>query len=80
MHGLFCPTCNIDQHQPIPEKDGLYVCVKCGMILGYYCRNCDKVYVENRLGRRGEDWVCKECDTIQWGYTAYKRKQLGIPE
>lgn len=80
MHGLFCPTCNIDEHQPIPAKDGLYVCVKCGSILGYYCRGCDKVFVENRLGRRGEDWVCKECDTIQWGYTAYKRKQLGIPE
>ncbi len=80
MHGLFCPTCNIDEHQPSPAKDGLYVCVKCGTILGYYCRGCDKVYVENRLGRRGEEWVCKECDTIQWGYTAYKRKQLGLPE
>lgn len=80
MHGLFCPTCNIDEHQPIPAKDGLYVCEKCGSILGYYCRGCDKIFVENRLGRRGEDWVCKECDTIQWGYTAYKRKQLGIHE
>ena len=78
MHGLFCPTCNIDQHQPIPEKDGLYVCIKCGTILGYYCRGCDKVFVENRLGRRGEEWVCKECGTIQRGYTAYKRNHLGI--
>lgn len=80
MRGLTCPNCKTDKHEPIPEKDGLYVCANCGAIIGYYCKGCDKVYLENRLGRRGDEWVCKECNTIQWGYTQYKRKELNLPE
>jgi ribosomal protein L37AE/L43A len=80
MNGLMCPNCKIDKHEPISERDGLYVCSKCGGIIGYYCKGCDKIYLENRLGRRRDEWVCKECNMIQWGYTAYKRKELNIPE
>lgn len=74
MNGLFCPKCNTDKHDPKYEVDGLYVCSQCGQILGYLCRGCDKVYLSNRLGRIGDEWHCKECNRIQWGYTEYKRK------
>lgn len=79
MNGLFCPTCRIDKHKPLYAQDGLYICEKCGGIVGYFCRGCDKVYTENRLGRRGDEWRCKICDTIQWGYTEYKRREMNIP-
>ena len=80
MKGITCPKCGIDDHDPKAELDGLYVCAQCGGIIAYLCRGCDKVYFNNRLGRRGDEWHCKECDVIQWGYTDYKRKQLGLPE
>ena len=78
MNGLFCPNCKIDKHDSAAEKDGLYKCAECNKTLGYYCRGCNKVYIENRLGRRGDEWHCKECNAIQWGYTEYKRLQLGL--
>lgn len=72
MRGLNCPVCNTDNHIPYFERDGLYVCSKCNKVLGYYCKGCDRVYLENRLGLLRDAYVCKECESIQWGYTAWK--------
>lgn len=77
MQGLICPDCKHDKHDPAYEKDNLYVCSSCGKILGYLCRGCDKLYLENRLGRITDYYVCKECGTIQWGYTEYQRNKKG---
>lgn len=73
MRGLTCPVCNTDKHIFKYEIDGLYVCETCGRVLGYLCAGCDKVYLENRLGRHGDVYECKLCGRIQWGYTEYKR-------
>ena len=73
MKGLYCPGCGIDQHQEKYAEDGLYVCEKCGKVLGYLCAGCNKVYLENRLGLHGNVYECKLCGRIQWGYTEYKR-------
>ena len=73
MKGLMCPVCNTDKHDPKYEKDGLYVCSSCEKVLGYYCKGCDRIYLENRLAQHQDTYVCKECGTIQWGYTEYKK-------
>lgn len=73
MRGLNCPDCGTDEYVPEFEIDGLYVCAKCGKKLGYYCSGCDRVYMENRLGKHGDVWECKLCGKIQWGYTEYMR-------
>ena len=76
MKGLFCPRCNTDIHASKYEKDGLYVCSKCGDILGYLCSGCDRVYLENRLALHNDVYVCKVCGAIQWGYTNKKRGEM----
>lgn len=73
MKGLYCSTCNTDNHQPLFEKDGLYVCKACGRVLGYLCFGCDRVYLENRLAFHNNVFVCKVCGVPQWGYTTYKK-------
>lgn len=73
MKGLYCPDCNEDKHVSSYEKDGLFVCYTCGKILGYLCRGCDRVYLENRLAKRHNVYVCKTCGAIQWGYTENKK-------
>ena len=75
MNGLICPECNEDKHVPKYEMDGLFVCQSCGKVLGYLCRGCDTVYLQNRLGKHGDVWECKLCGQIQWGYTEYKRSK-----
>ena len=77
MKGLECPECRTDQHDPKYEKDGLYVCALCGKVLGYLCRGCDKVYLENRLILHDDAYKCKICGSPQWGYTEYKRNKKG---
>lgn len=78
MDGLKCWNCGAEgKHDIEYEKDGLYVCASCGKINGYLCRGCDKVYLENRLIKHGDAYVCKICDRPQWGYTEYKRKEAG---
>ena len=74
MKGLMCPVCNTDKHDPKYEKDGLFVCYTCGKILGYLCKGCDRVYLENRLVLHNNIYRCKECGAIQWGYTAKKQE------
>ena len=74
MRGLFCPDCNTDIHDSKYEIDNLYVCSKCGKVLGYLCTGCDQVYTQNRLGKHGDVYECKICGRIQWGYTEWKRK------
>ena len=75
MKGIYCPVCNTDKHDPRYEKDGLYVCNTCGKVLGYLCKGCDQIYLENRLTEYSNVWICKECNTVQWGYTEYKNKK-----
>ena len=77
MKGLECPLCHHDNHKPIYEKDGLYVCSTCGTVLGYLCKGCDQVYLENRLILHNDAQICKICGTPQWGYTEYKRNKKG---
>ena len=75
MRGLKCPVCNTDNHQPQYEKDGLYVCSKCGKVLGYLCSGCDVVYLENRLIKHTDLYICKVCGRPQYGYTEWKTKK-----
>jgi len=74
MRGLPCPKCGTERHDPKYEADGFYVCSDCGEPIGYLCSGCDRVYLSNRLGLKGDVYVCKECGTIQWGYTEWKKK------
>lgn len=74
MKGLYCPDCKSDKHIFTYEQDGLFVCEKCNKILGYLCRGCDRVYLSNRLTFHQDAYVCKECGSIQWGYTEFKRQ------
>lgn len=75
MRGLNCPNCNTDKHIPTYEKDGLFVCADCGTVLGYLCKGCDRVYLDNRLALYQDVYMCKECGTTQWGYTEWKIKK-----
>lgn len=75
MRGLECPICHTDQHQPHYEQYGLFVCQSCGTVLGYLCKGCDRVYLENHLILHGDAQVCKFCGTPQWGYTEYARNK-----
>ena len=75
MKGLECSVCKTDKHQSTFAKDGFYVCSDCGKPLGYYCKGCDRVYLENRLGFHTDVFVCKVCGEIQWGYTDWKTKK-----
>ena len=74
MKGLFCPNCKTDKHNIKYEKDYFYVCDTCGKPLGYLCKGCDRVYLENRLILHDDLYVCKECGQPQYGYTEWKRE------
>ena len=73
MRGLTCPICNTDTHIRKYEKDYLYVCATCNKILGYFCKGCDEMYLENRLAFYNNAYICKECGRVQWGYTEWKQ-------
>ena len=75
MQGIICPNCNTDDHVREYEIDDLYVCVRCGKVLGYRCSGCEHTYLSNRLGLHGDVYECKICGKIQWGYTEWKRNQ-----
>lgn len=45
--------------------------------MGYlcFCKKCEKIYPETKFGKHGDVYECKECGTVQWDYTDYKREE-----
>lgn len=40
-----------------------------------YCKQCDKFYSSSAFGYRNGAYECKECGTVQWDYTDYKKEE-----
>ena len=75
MLGLTCPNCKTDKHEPRYEKMGFYVCSTCGKVLGYLCKGCDKLYLDNQTIKCNGQYVCRHCLTPHYGYTTWKNTE-----
>ena len=56
----------------LPKQPGELLPDLCsGMIC--YCRTCKKYYSKSEFLRSGNDYVCRNCYTVQLEYSEYKR-------
>jgi len=89
---ITCPVCGdhvffdeyIDKkmylcaHQLPDEKIGnITLRSKCCHCL-IYCNKCEKILDQSEFGKHGDVYECKNCGTVNWPYTDYRREQDGI--
>ena len=81
MLEISCPVCggHIFKKE-LAEKSNIYCCEaqkdeehKCWAKL-IYCKKCGKYYPEEGFGKHGDVYECKECGSVHWGYTEWKRE------
>lgn len=79
---LRCPKCGNQIFNEDFKKDGLYLCGHrgpnggyCNTILACYCKGCNQLYNEDRFGKHGDVYECKECGRVQWGLTEFKKRR-----
>ena len=59
-------------------EDGLLVCEKCGRLMysdNIACFKCKQTYSFKRYGYHNGAYICKKCNSIQWGLTEYARRK-----
>ena len=83
---ITCPVCGQNNFQTAKHPDGnwcntVFWCRtgleklnRCSGVV-CYCKKCEKMYPAYQFGKHGDVYECKECGTVQWEYTDYKKDE-----
>lgn len=90
IENLTCPKCGDHIYNEEHVKKQLYVCAhpydsfttSSGTTITarcchcqVYCKTCDAIFDQDDFGLHGDVYEHKECGTVNWPYTDWKRKQ-----